>query len=177
MNLYLSSRITMGLYFTYITNLTESICCQFIINNKMGYVLVVYRPKSQSTDDFKIIRIMSNVLNMSKAFDRVWHKGLMDNLKKAGVSDNLLTVFQSFLHNIYRRVLLNGRISHWLLIKADMLQGSILDPLLFLISINDLSNNLISNIKRFADAASISSTLNNINVSTEEMKIDLKRIS
>ena len=120
---------------------------------------------------------MSNVLNMSKAFDRVWHKSWIDNLKKVGVSDNLLTVFQSFLDNIYQRVLLNVRISHWLLIKADMLQGSILGQLLFLISINDLSNNLISNIKRFADAASIFSILNNIHVSTEEIKIDLKRIS
>ena len=36
-----------------IPNLTESILCQVTINNKTGYVLVVYRFPSQSSDDFE----------------------------------------------------------------------------------------------------------------------------
>ena len=58
-----------------------------------------------------------------------------------------------------------------------MPQGSTLAPLVFLIHINDLLNNLISNIKRFADDTSIFSIVNNINVSIEEINNDMKQIS
>ena len=58
-----------------------------------------------------------------------------------------------------------------------MPQGSTLAPLVFLIHINDLLNNLISNIKRFADDTSIFSIINDINVSIEEINNDMKRIS
>ena len=98
-------------------------------------------------------------------------------MKTIGVSNILLTLFQSFLDNRYQRVLLNGQNSHWELIKAGVLKGSILGPLLFLIYINDLSNNLISNVKLFVDDTSIFSIVNNIIVSTEEINNDLKRIS
>ena len=43
--------------------------------------------------------------------------------------------------------------------------------------LNDLPNNLISNVKLFADDTSIFSIVNDINVSTEEINNDLKRIS
>ena len=98
-------------------------------------------------------------------------------MKTIGVSNILLTLFQSFLDNRYQRVLLNGQNSHWELIKAGVPQGSILSPLLFLIYINDLPNNLISNVKLFADEATIFSIVNDIHVSTEEINNDLKRIS
>ena len=98
-------------------------------------------------------------------------------MKKIGVSNNLLTLFQSFLDNRYERVLLNGQNSHWELIKAGLPQGSILYTLLLLIYINYLPNNLISNVKLFAGDISIFSIVNDINVSTEEINNDLKRIS
>ena len=63
------------------------------------------------------------------------------------------------------------------LIKADVPQGPILGPLPFLIYINDLSNNLIPNSKLFADDTSVFSIVNDVNVSTEEINNDLKRIS
>ena len=46
--------------------------------------------------------------DMSKAFDKVWHEGLIYKLKSMGVSDLLLKLIQSFLTNRLQRVLLNG---------------------------------------------------------------------
>ena len=97
-------------------------------------------------------------------------------MKTIGVSNNLLTFVQSFLDDRYQSVLLNVQNFYWELIKAGMLQGSILGPLLFLMYINDLPNNLISNLNFLLMNTSIFSIVNDI-VSTEEINNYLKRIS
>ena len=56
-------------------------------------------------------------------------------------------------------------------------QGSILDPLLFLIYINDLSDNLTSNAKLFADETSLISVVHDVNTSAKELNDDLKKIN
>ena len=66
---------------------------------------------------------------MSKTFDKVWHEGLIYELKSMGVSDSLLKLIQSFLSDRFQRVLLNGQTSEWLPVKAGVPQGSILGPL------------------------------------------------
>ena len=65
---------------------------------------------------------------MSKAFDKVWHQGLIFKLKSVGVLDSLLNLIESFLSNIFQRVLLNGQTSKWLPVKAGVPQVSILGP-------------------------------------------------
>ena len=130
-----------------------------------------------SFDNFPSLETRSKFLDISKAIDRVWHEGLIYKLKTIGVSNNLLTLFQSFPDNRYQRVLLNGQNSHWELIKAGVPQGAILGPLLFLIYINDLSKNLISSVKLFADDTSVFSIVNGFIVFTEEINNDMKRIS
>ena len=89
--------------------------------------------------------------DMSKAFDEVWHNGLIYKLKQNGVSGDLLNLIIDFLDARKQRVVLNGQYSSWASVKAGVPQGSILGPLFFLIFINDLSDNLISNPKLFAD--------------------------
>ena len=88
---------------------------------------------------------------MSKAFDKVWHNGLIYKLKQNGVSGDLLRWITDFLDDRKQRVVLNGQYSSWASVKARVSQASILGPLFFLIFINDLSDNLISNPKLFAD--------------------------
>ena len=131
----------------------------------------------ESFDNFPSLETRSEFLDMSKVFDRVWLEGLMYKLKTIGVSNNLLTLFQSFLDNRYQRALLNGQNSHWELIKAGAPQGSILGPSPFLIYINDFPNNLISNVTLFIDDTSAFPIVNDISVSTEEIINDFKRIS
>ena len=63
----------------------------------------------------------------------------------------------------------------WANVHAGVPQGSILDPLLFLIYINDLSDNLTSNAKRFADDTSLFSVVNDVNTSAKELNDDLKK--
>ena len=87
---------------------------------------------------------------MSKALDKVWHQGVILKLRKTGISGHLLKIIEDFLSNRYQRVVLNGQSSGWAAVNAEVPQGSILGPLLFLVCINDLSNGLSSNPRLFA---------------------------
>ena len=98
-------------------------------------------------------------LDISKAFDRVWHDGLIFKLKQNGVSGNLFQLIKSFLSDRFQRVWLNGQTSDWETIQAGVPQDSILGALFFLIYINDLTNNLNSNVKPFADHTSLFSEI------------------
>ena len=113
-------------------------------------------------------------MDISKAFDRVWHEGLICKIKSIGVTSLPLELIQSFLSHRFQRVVLNGQSSRWLPVTAGVPQGSILGPLLFLIYINDLSNNLSSTAKLFADDTSLFSVVN-VNLSQFHLDSDLKK--
>ena len=116
-------------------------------------------------------------LDISKAFDKVWHKGLLYKLKQNGISGKLLSVIADFLSNRKQRVVLNGKSSSWTNVEAGVPQGSILGPLFFLIYINDLSDNLKTNPKLFADETSLFSIVHDLNVSANDLNHDLKKIN
>ena len=116
-------------------------------------------------------------LDISKAFDKVWHEGLLLKLNQNGISGNLLKLLRDFLSYRKQRVVLNGQHSSWDNVNAGVPQGSILGLLLFLIYINDLSNNLSSNCKLFADDTSLFSVVNNIHTSATTLSQDLKAIT
>ena len=89
--------------------------------------------------------------DISKAFDGVWHKGLLYKLQTVGIKGHFLQRFTDYLNKRIERVVLPGFFSHWTDLKAGVPQGSILGPLLFLIFINDIVRNINSSIRLFAD--------------------------
>ena len=105
------------------------------------------------------LEVRGNFLDISKAFDKVWHERFLYKLESLGIQENLLNLFCSFLNDKHQRVVINDHLSDWAPILAGVPQGSILGPLLFLIYINDLPDNLNSLIKLFADDTSLFSTV------------------
>ena len=80
-------------------------------------------------------------LDISKAFDRVWHKGLIFKLQSYGITGSLLSLLKDFLSERLQRLqrgVLNGQLSTWENILAGFPQSSLLGSFLFLIFINDL---------------------------------------
>ena len=116
-------------------------------------------------------------LDISKAFDKVWHEGLIYKLKCNGISGNLLSFFQNYIQNRYQRVTLNGTESDWRSISAGVPQGSVLGPLLFLVYINDLTENIKSQMRLFADDSSIFTPVKNVEATHEQLVNDLETVS
>ena len=59
-------------------------------------------------DDYEVRGVF---LDISKAFDKVWHDGLIFKLQENGISGNLLKVLKHFLTNRKQRVVLIGQCS------------------------------------------------------------------
>ena len=85
-------------------------------------------------------------LDITKAFNRIWHAGLLHKLKSYGISCQIFGMISSFLSNRRLRVVLDGKSSQEYPVNAAVPQGSILGPTLFLLYINDLPDDVICNI-------------------------------
>ena len=81
------------------------------------------------------------------------------------------------MSNRKQRVVLNGQNSSWTIVYAGVPHGSILGPLLFLIYIKDLADNLSSNVKLFSNDTSLFSVVQDENASARELNDDLEKIN
>ena len=123
-------------------------------------------------------KIMHGVfLDVSSAFDKVWHKGLLAKLFQAGIEENFYELISSYLLNRKQIVVVNGEKSDMLDIQAGVPQGSRLGPLLFLIYINDISNDIESDILIFADDTSLFVSGSDPAETAKILNRDLKKIS
>ena len=94
---------------------------------------------------------LAMVLDISKAFDRVWHAGILHKLKVCGISGQIFGLISSFLSNRRLLVVLDGKSSQEYPVNTGVPQGSILGPTLFLLYINDLPDDVICDIAIYVD--------------------------
>ena len=106
-------------------------------------------------------------LDISKAFDRVWHKGLLYKLKCLGIKEPLLSWFHSYLSHRQQRVVIDGQNSSWVYINAGIPQGSIFRTIV--IFNNKINNNLLSNCFLYADDTSLFDVVDDPVISAEKI--------
>ena len=87
------------------------------------------------------------------------------------------SLLSDYLSQREQRVVVNGQYSNWAPVNSGVPQGSVLGSLLFLIFINDLESNLISQVKFFADDTSIFSVVRDPNLTAIQLNEDLKTIA
>ena len=158
-----------------LSNITK---CQpgFRPNDSVTNQLISLVNSIQSSLDNKL-EVRSVYLDISEAFDKVLHEGLLFKLKQNGIEGNLLVLLKNYLSNRKQRVVINGAASEWGETEAGVPQGYVLGPLLFLIYINDLENGTKSQIKFFADDTSLFSIVHDADLTADDLNHDLNNIS
>jgi len=111
----------------------------------MASLCKVYRKRT------KLVQVNLVVLDFSKAFDKVAHVRLLHKLDCYGVRRSLLNWFESFLQNRTQQVVVEGHYFRSCDITPGVPQGSVLGPALFLVYINDITANIHSELRLFAD--------------------------
>ena len=103
------------------------------------------------------------LLDFSKAFDKVNHLKLLYKLQVHGVQGKTLGWIESFLVGRSQTVVLDGESSDELPVLSGVPQGSVLGPILFLLYINDLPENVQSQVRLFADDTAVYLTVQDPN--------------
>ncbi|MCG8048538.1 MAG: reverse transcriptase domain-containing protein [Candidatus Thiodiazotropha endolucinida] len=143
-------------------------------DSTVNQLLEIYHTILESLDKGKEIKFI--FCDVSKAFDKVWHDGLLHKLQKYGIGGNLLEWFKSYLSDRKQRVINEGYKSQWDATSAGVPQGSVLGPYLFLLYINDIVDSIQCNIRLFADDTSLFTVVENNN-SIKLLNEDLQSIA
>ncbi|MCP4266355.1 MAG: hypothetical protein GY777_12405, partial [Candidatus Brocadiaceae bacterium] len=93
----------------------------------------------------------SIALDISKAFDRVWHKSLISKLPSYGFYPSICAFISNFLSGWCIAAVVDSHCSSAKTINSGVPQGSVLSPTFFLLFINDLLNQTTCPIHSYAD--------------------------
>ena len=143
-------------------------------DSTLNQLALIYHEICDALDKKKDVRIV--FCDVSKAFDKVWHKGLLFKLFMIGIRGRLYEWFKDYLINRKQRVVIRGQSSEWGIIEAGVPQGSNLGPLLFLIFIDDLSKAVNCHIKLFADDTCLYVTVDDPNEASESLNTNLNNV-
>ena len=105
----------------------------------------------RSSRDFNNRANRAVALDISKAFNSVWHAGLLRKLKSHRISGQMIDFTSSFLSNRRHWIVLDGKYSQEYPFNAGVPQGFILGPTLFPLYINDLSGDVSFNTAIYID--------------------------
>lgn len=122
------------------------------------------------------LQIDAIFLDFAKAFDRVPHNLLLAKLAPLGLPANVITWIKHFLENRKQFTTANNRHSPLVNVGSGVPQGACLSPLLFLIFINDLPNDLLTKLRLFADDCVVYSAIRSPKDS-DDLQRDLNTIS
>jgi len=100
-------------------------------------------------------------LDLAKAFDKVPHHRLLLKLEAHGISGLVSNWIKAWLADRRQRVIVDGSRSQWREVWSGVPQGSVLGPVLFLIFINDLDQDISSGVLKFADDTKLYCTVSN----------------
>ena len=117
-------------------------------------------------------QIYAILLNFAKAFDKVPHKRILSKLTSYGITGNTHNWITSFLSNRKQRVSVNGAMSDITDVTSGVPKGLVLGPVLFLLYINDINENVQSSIRLFADDSIIYCKVNS-NIDNQILQTDL----
>ena len=112
------------------------------------------------------------LLDFTKAFDKLPHERLLSKLTSYGINGDTHNWITSFLSNRKQRDSVNGALSDTTDVTSGVPQGSVMGPILFLLYINDINENIQSSIRLFADDSIIYRKLNS-NIGHQILQIDL----
>jgi hypothetical protein len=91
------------------------------------------------------------IIDFSKAFDLVPHGQLLMKIANSGVDPTVVVWIREFLLGRTQRVSVGGHLSEEVRVTSGVPQGGVLGPVLLLAYVNDISKNIESTIRLFAD--------------------------
>ena len=100
--------------------------------------------------------VTSIYLDISKYFDKIWHKGLLHKCQNEfGIAGMLHNWLSSYLKERKQKVKVNDSFSPCKMLSAGVPQGSVLGPLLAILYLNELAGTTDNSILMFADDTSL----------------------
>ena len=157
-------------------NLIYKLQSGFLPGHSTVYQLIdIYNQICKAFDEKKSTCMV--FCDISKAFDRVWHSGLVFKLQHYGIEDKVKDWISHYLSHRSQRVIVGQSLSEVRNVNAGVPQGSVLGPLLFLIYVNDIADSLVSTTRLFADDSSLAVSSSDTSVIESTLNNDLKKIS